>query len=476
METKANLIGGEWARTSGSRPNINPSNTNEIVGNYAEATAADVKDAAEAARNASASWAGAPLGDRARLLETVANQIDARRAELALLLSREEGKALRDATAEVVRSADIFRFYAGEVYRMSGDRVASVRRGVGVEVFNEPVGVVGLITPWNFPMVIPAWKIAPALAYGNTVLFKPSELVPACGWALAQIIKDAGAPAGVFNLLMGGGDVGKAILDVVDAVSFTGSVATGRAVAQQAVARMIPAQCELGGKNPLIIAADADLSVAVDCAVQGSYIQTGQRCTASSRLVVDRQIVADFTEALVERMKALVVGEGPSPETDIGPVADDRQFSKDLSYIDLAEREGARRLFGGEQLNRATPGYYLSPALFTDSTNAMRINREEVFGPIACIIPVRDYDEALQVANDTEFGLSAGIVTTSLKLAHHFKANIRSGIAMVNLPTAGVDFHVPLSGMKSSSYGQPELGAHAMRFYTKTRTAYTFPG
>lgn len=476
METKANFIGGTWAGSSSSRPNINPSNTNEIIGNYAEATVADVKDAAEAARNAFASWATAQLGTRARLLEAVANQIDARRAELAMLLSREEGKALRDATAEIVRSAEIFRFYAGEVYRMSGDRVASVRQGVSVEVLYEPVGVVGLITPWNFPMIIPAWKIAPALAYGNTVLFKPSELVPASGWALAEIIKEAGAPAGVFNLLMGGGDVGKAIVDVVDAVSFTGSVATGRAVAKQAAARMIPAQCELGGKNPLIIAADADLSVAVDCAVQGSYFQTGQRCTASSRLVVDRKVVDRFTDALVERLKTVVVGEGPSSATDIGPVADDRQFSKDLSYIALAEEEGARRVFGGEPLNRPTPGYYLSPALFTDSTNAMRINREEVFGPIACIIPVRDYEEALHVANDTEFGLSAGIVTTSLKFAHHFKTNIRSGIAMVNLPTAGVDFHVPLSGMKSSSYGQPEMGSQAMRFYTKARTAYTLPG
>ena len=473
---KANLIAGEWVRSDNARANINPSNTDDVVGHYADATTADVKAAAEAARVAAIAWADAPLGARATLLQKIADAIDARRIELALLLSREEGKALRDATAEIVRSAEIFRFYAGEVYRMSGDRVASVRQGVGVEVLHEPVGVVGLITPWNFPMVIPAWKIAPAMAYGNSVLFKPSELVPGTAWALTEIIHSAGAPAGLFNLLMGGGDVGKAIVDHADAVSFTGSVPTGRAVAQQAAGRMIPAQCELGGKNPLIVAADADLVVAADCAVQGSFFQTGQRCTASSRLIVDQDIVAQFTDALTERLKTLVIGEGPNLATDIGPVADDRQFSKDLSYIALAEKEGARRVFGGEQLNRNTPGYYLSPALFADTTNAMRINREEVFGPVACIIPVKGYEEALDVANDTDFGLSAGIVTTSLKLAHHFKAKIRSGIAMVNLPTAGVDFHVPLSGMKASSYGQPEMGSQAMRFYTKARTAYTFPG
>ena len=476
MNIKPNYIGGTWARAETARANINPSDTNDIVGHYADASAADVATAADAARMAVKLWAQAPLGARAGLLQKIADAIDARRADLALLLSREEGKALRDATAEIIRSAEIFRFYAGEVYRVSGERIASVRKGVEVEVLYEPVGIVGLITPWNFPMVIPAWKIAPALAYGNAVLFKPSELVPATAWALTEIIHDAGAPEGLFNLLMGGGDIGRAIVDHVDAVSFTGSVPTGRAVAQQAVGRMIPAQCELGGKNPLIVAADANLDVAVDCAIQGSFFQTGQRCTASSRLVVDQAIVGRFTDALLDRLKSIVVGAGPSVTTDIGPVADDRQFAKDLSYIDVAKAEGARHLFGGEQLNRSTPGYYLSPALFADTANSMRINREEVFGPIACIIPVRDYDEAMQVANDTDFGLSAGIVTTSLKLASDFKAKIRSGIAMVNLPTAGVDFHVPLSGMKASSYGQPEMGSQAMRFYTKARTAYTFAG
>ena len=476
MTMHPNLVAGTWVTSPTATANINPSNVDDIVGHYADATPDQVKQAAEAARRAATSWGRAPFAERANLLFAVATAIDARRGALALLLSREEGKALRDATGEVARAADIFRFYAGEVYRMGGDSIGSVRPGVSVNVIHEPVGVVGLITPWNFPMAIPAWKIAPALAYGNAVLYKPSELVPACAFALSEIIHEAGAPAGVFNLLMGGDEVGRMVVGVADAVSFTGSVATGVAVATQAARRMIPAQCELGGKNPLIVLADADLAVAVDCAVQGGFMQTGQRCTASSRLIVDQAIVEPFTAALKLRLSKLTIDEGASPSTDIGPVADLRQFEKDLGYIQIGKAEGARLAFGGEALQRTHKGFYLSPALFVETTNAMRINREEIFGPIAAIIPVRGYDEALDIANDTTFGLSSSIATTSLKFAEHFKTNTRSGVAMVNLPTAGIDFHVPLSGMRSSAYGQPEMGHHAMRFYTKVRTTYTFAG
>jgi len=476
MTVKPNLVGGDWVVGTSASRNINPSDITDIVGEFAEATIGQVKDALQAARSAAREWALAPLGMRAGVLFEIGNEIDRRRDELALLLSREEGKALRDSTAEVSRSAEIFRYFAGEVHRISGERMASIRPGVGIETINEPVGVVGLITPWNFPMAIPAWKIAPALAYGNAVLFKPSEVVPASAWALADIISRSGAPKGVFNLLMGGGKIGHAIVEQVDAVSFTGSVATGRAIAAQAAARMIPAQCELGGKNPLIVAADAELATAVDCAVQGAFFQTGQRCTASSRLVVDQSIVERFTRALLDRMQTLVIDEAISPATEIGPVADERQLNKDLGYIQIGEKNGARRAIGGEPLGRRHPGHYLAPALFVETTNDMQINREEIFGPIACIIPVRNYEEAITVANDTEFGLASSIVTTSLKLAQHFKANARSGITMVNLPTAGIDYHAPLSGMKSSSYGQPEMGRYTMRFYTKVRTCYTFPG
>lgn len=474
MSVHPNLVAGEWVAGGEGRPDINPSDVGDVVGVFADATLAQVSDAAAAAKAAGAAWALAAPGTRADLLRRIADEIERRSGELALILSREEGKALRDATFEVVRAAEIFRYYSGEVFRMAGERAPSLRPGVTIEVLYEPVGVVGLITPWNFPILIPAWKIAPALAYGNAVLFKPSELVPATAWALADIIDRAGCPKGLFSLLMGNGAVGRAIVENVDAVSFTGSVATGNAVAQLAASRMIPAQCELGGKNPLIIAADANLEIAVDCAIQGSFMQTGQRCTASSRLIVDVERIESFTEAMLKRMSKLVVDIGPHADTDIGPVVDDRQLAKDLSYIELAAGEGARLLAGGERLQRASSGYFLSPALFGETTNQMRINREEVFGPIACIIPVRGYEEALAVANDTEFGLSASIVTGSLKLAQHFKANARSGLTMVNLPTAGVEYHVPLSGLKSSSYGPAEMGHHAMRFYTKVRTAYTF--
>jgi alpha-ketoglutaric semialdehyde dehydrogenase len=476
MTVMPNLVAGDWVLGTSASLNINPSNTADVVGEYAEATLDQVKDAMQAARSAARQWALAPLGLRAGVLYEIGNEIDRRRGELALLLSREEGKALRDSTAEVSRSAEIFRYFAGEVHRISGECMASIRPGVGIETLNEPIGVVGLITPWNFPMAIPAWKIAPALAYGNAILFKPSEVVPASAWALAEIISRSGVPKGVFNLLMGGGKVGHAIVEQVDAVSFTGSVATGRAIAAQAAARMIPAQCELGGKNPLVVAADADLATAVDCAVQGAFFQTGQRCTASSRLIIELAIVDRFTRALLDRMRTLVIDEATNPSTDIGPVADDRQLTKDLEYIRIGEKSGAHRAIGGEPLSRRHPGHYLSPALFVDTANDMRINREEIFGPIACVIPVRDYEEAIAVANDTEFGLASSIVTTSLKLAQHFKANARSGITMVNLPTAGIDYHAPLSGLKSSSYGQPELGRYTMRFYTKVRTCYTFPG
>jgi len=476
MAVHGNLVAGSWVLGTSARKNVNPSNLTDIIGEYAEATPEQVREAGASAKVAAVEWSKSLPGVRAGLLQAVAVGIEQRRHELAHLVSREEGKALKDALSEVARSAEVFSFFAGEAFRMQGERVPSLRLGVTVEVVHEPVGVVGLITPWNFPLAIPAWKIGAALAYGNAVLFKPSEVVPASATALTEIIDRAGAPPGLFNLLMGAGDVGKAVVDIVDAVSFTGSVATGRAVVSQAAGRMIPVQCELGGKNPLVVLADADLATAVECAVQGAYFQTGQRCTASSRLIVDRDVIDPFARALVERMRELVVDEATNPATDIGPVVDERQLAKDLDYIRIAELDGGRRLLGGEPLNRRHPGHYLAPALFDDTTNSMRINREEVFGPVACIIPVVGYEEALTVANDTDFGLSAAIVTTSLKHAQHFKANVNSGLAMVNLPTAGIDFHVPLSGMKSSSYGQPEMGHHAMRFYTKVRTAYTFGG
>jgi aldehyde dehydrogenase (NAD+) len=361
---------------------------------------------------------------------------------------------------------------------MSGEKIASVRPGVEVEATREPLGVVSLITPWNFPIAIPAWKIAPALAYGNCVVFKPADLVPGTAFALAEIISGSGLPSGVFNLVMGrGAEIGEVLLTHTDvaAVSFTGSVATGRKVAQAATGATImkKVQLEMGGKNPLVVLDDADLNVAVGAAANGAFVMTGQRCTASSRLVVTQGIHDRFVEALTERMKAFVVDDALKAGTHIGPVVDQSQLDQDLRYIALGQDEGAKLHWGGERLNREKQGYYLQPALFTGVDNKMRIAREEIFGPVAAVIRVKDYDEALAVANDTDFGLSSGICTTSLKYASHFKRNSAAGMVMVNLPTAGVDYHVPFGGRKGSSYGPREQGRYAVEFYTSVKTSYT---
>ncbi len=376
----------------------------------------------------------------------------------------------------MARAGQIFDFFAGEALRIPGEKLASVRPNIDVELTREAVGVIGIIAPWNFPIAIPAWKIAPALAYGNCVLFKPADLVPASAHALSEIIVRAGVPKGVFNLLIGRGSVvGQRMLEHegIDAITFTGSVATGRKVAAACAERMRKFQLEMGGKNPLIILDDADLKTAVECAVNGAFFSTGQRCTASSRLIVTEGIYERFADAMIERMKGLVVDDALKAGTHVGPVVDQNQLDQDLSYVRIGRDEGAKLAAGGDRLQRATPGFYMSPALFVDADNAMRIAREEIFGPVTAMIPARDYEHALSLANDTEFGLCAGICTTSLKYASHFKRNIEAGMAMVNVPTAGVDYHVPFGGRKGSSFGAREQGRYAAEFYTIVKTAYT---
>ncbi|NIX75195.1 aldehyde dehydrogenase family protein [Microvirga terricola] len=480
-EMNRNYIGGSWVEASQAAPDINPSNTNDVVGMFARADAADAQAAIAAAYDAFPAWSRSSIQLRHDILKRIGDEIIARNDELGRLLSREEGKTLPEGVGEVVRAGQIFLFFAGECLRMAGDKLASVRPGVDVEITREPLGVIGLITPWNFPIAIPAWKIAPALAFGNTVVFKPAELVPGSAHALAEIIVRAGVPEGVFNLIMGRGSVvGDALLNSpkVAAISFTGSVATGRRVAAASVASdpMKKLQLEMGGKNPMVVLDDADLDVAVDCALNGAFFSTGQRCTASSRLIVTEGIHNRFVDALSARMRSLVVEDALKPGTQIGPVVDQNQLDQDLSYIRIGQDEGAKLVCGGELLNRETPGFYLAPALFTEVDNAMRIAREEIFGPVATVMRVRDYEAALAAANDTPFGLSSGICTTSLKHASHFKRNSEAGMVMVNLPTAGVDYHVPFGGRKGSSYGPREQGRYAAEFYTTVKTAYTFDG
>jgi acyl-CoA reductase-like NAD-dependent aldehyde dehydrogenase len=477
-QVHANLIAGEWIGSHEARPNRNPSNLDDVVGEYAQADKAQAEAAIAAAKSAFASWSNSSIQQRFDILDAVGSELLARREELGALLSREEGKTRPEGVGEVTRAGQIFKFFAGECVRLSGDKLPSVRPGLEVEVTRHPLGVIALITPWNFPIAIPAWKIAPALAYGNTVVFKPAELTPASSWALADILKRAGTPAGVFNLVMGRGSVvGETFVTSPDvtAISFTGSVPTGRSIAAKAIARMAKFQLEMGGKNPLIVVDDADLGVAVNVAAQGSYFSTGQRCTASSRLIVTEGIHDRFVAALTERLKQLKVDDALIPGTDLGPVVDQSQLDTDLKYIEIGKQEGARLAFGGDLVARATKGYYLSPALFVDAQPGMRIAREEIFGPVACVIRARDYEAALAIANDTEFGLSSGLVTTSLKLASHFKRHAQAGMVMVNAPTAGVDYHVPFGGTKGSSYGSREQGRYAVEFFTTVKTAYTAP-
>lgn len=470
-----NLINGQWVAGASYAPNINPSNLDDVIGDYAQADAAQLDAAVQAAQAAFPAWSTGNIQARADALDKIGTEILARREELGTLLAREEGKTRPEGIGEATRAGNIFKFFAGECLRLSGEILPSVRSGVSVEITREAVGVVGLITPWNFPIAIPAWKTAPALAYGNCVVLKPADLVPGCAWALAEIISRSGIPAGVFNLVMGRGSViGDPLVNHpgVSAISFTGSQAVGGRIAQLCAVHLKKVQMEMGGKNPQVILDDADLAQAVELSVQSAFFSTGQRCTASSRLIVTEGIYPRFLEAMKQRMAGLKVGDALTAGIDIGPVSSQAQLAQDLSYVDIGQAEGGVLVAGGQRLQCSTEGFYMAPALLSDTTSAMRINREEVFGPVASIIRVKGYEEALAEANNTPYGLSAGIATSSLKYATHFKRYSQAGMVMVNLPTAGVDYHVPFGGRKGSSYGSREQGRYAQEFFTTVKTAY----
>jgi len=475
MVAKLNFIAGAWMDGVAVTQDINPSDISDVVGEFTQASKDQTQEAIAAAKAASAGWGRSTPQQRADALEMIGTELLARKDEIGRLLARENGKPLANGIAETMRAAQIFKFFAQEALRIAGTQLASVRPNVDVTITREPVGVVGLICPWNFPIAIPAWKIAPALAYGNCVVFKPADLVPATAWALSEIISRSGLPKGVFNLVMGRGSVvGQAMLDSkdVNAISFTGSVGTGAKVAQACVTHGRKFQLEMGGKNPLVIMDDANLDAAVAGAVDGAFFQAGQRCTASSRLIVHAKVHDAFVEKTIEMLKGLKVDHALKDGTQIGPVIDEVQMKQDEDYIRIGREEGAELAWGGERLNRDTKGFYLSPALFVNTKNDMRINREEIFGPVASVIKVDSYDEALAVANDTPFGLSSGIYTQSLKAANDFRRNAQAGMVMVNLPTAGVDYHVPFGGRKGSSFGPREQGSFAAEFYTTVKTAY----
>jgi alpha-ketoglutaric semialdehyde dehydrogenase len=469
-----NLIAGEWVASDQEIWSTNPSNTADLLGPFAAAPVSGVRAAVAAARRAAIELANTTPQARADALERAAAEITRRRDELALLVAREVGKPLNDALGEVARAANIFRFYSGEALRLHGLWSQSVRPGVTVEVRPEPLGVVGVICPWNFPLAIPAWKIAPALAYGNAVVFKPSEQASACGWAITEILSRTDLPRGSLSLLMGAADVGSALsaASTLDAITFTGSRKVGCAVRSNATANGVRVQLEMGGKNALVVLKDADLDLAVRCAIDGAFYFAGQRCTASSRLVVEREIADDFVARLVRSLSELRIGSAAAADVKLGPVASKSQYEKSLRYIDIGKADGARIVYGGAPVAELAQGYFLQPTLFVDTTNDMRINREEIFGPVAAIILADSLDHALSVTNDSEFGLVAGIVTRSIAAAEHFRRTARVGMAMVNLPTAGVDYHVPFGGTKHSSFGPREQGQSAREFYTTTKTCY----
>ncbi|WP_114521735.1 aldehyde dehydrogenase family protein [Altererythrobacter sp. ZODW24] len=474
-QTLGHYIGGEFTSADGALASINPSNTADVVARFPDGGAGDVAKAVNAASEAFDGWASASPEVRSDLLEKIASAIFDRSAELGELLAREEGKTRAEGIGETLRAARIFRYFAGEALRRHGLTLDSTRPGLDVSTYREALGVVGLITPWNFPIAIPAWKAAPAMAFGNTVVLKPANVTPAVAHALTQVIHEAGVPAGVFNMVLGQGDVGRAIVDHADvaAISFTGSQSVGAQVGKNAMARQARVQMEMGGKNPLVVLADSDLDKAVAIAADGGFFQTGQRCTASSRVIVEDAIHDKFVEALAERSKSIKVGPALAEDTQVGPASSEAQFEQNLRYVGIARDEGGRVAAGGDKVELADPGFFMQPTVIADTNPDMRINNEEVFGPVVSTVRVENYDEALDVANRGDFGLSAGIVSNSAKHIRDFRKNIRAGMVMVNLPTAGVDYHVPFGGTRGSSYGPREQGFAAVEFYTQMKTVYT---
>lgn len=472
-------INGQWQSGQSEIENRNPSDLSDVIGYYAQASGEQLQSALDAARAALPIWWASGIQKRHDVLMAIGTELMARSAEIGEMVAREEGKPLAEGKGEVYRAGQFFTYYAAEVLRNQGDLAESVRLGIEIDVRREPVGVVAIVSPWNFPVATPAWKIAPALAFGNAIVWKPANVTPASAILLTEIIAKQDIPAGLFNLVMGSGrEVGQALVESpkVDAISFTGSVPVGRGIAAAAVVNMTKVQMEMGSKNPMIIMDDCDLDLAVAHASGAAFGGTGQKCTAASRLIVHEKIHDAFVEKLVAAAQAYKVGHALAEGTQIGPVVSESQLNQNLDYIALGQTEGAELLCGGQRLERDTQGYFMAPAVFAGTRNDMRINREEMFAPITCVIKAGGYAEALDIANDSEFGLTAGIMTTSLARANHFRANMRAGCVMVNLPTAGTDYHVPFGGRGASSFGSREQGRYAAEFYTTVKTAYVASG
>ena len=475
---ESNFIAGRWVEGTGSIKNINPSDTGDIISEYTSVTDDQFEQAVSSAVIAQKEWGEVGIEKKSQILIKIGDELIQRSKELGELLSREEGKPLAEGIGEVTRAGQQFQYYGSECLRLYGEKIPSTRPGFQVEISREPLGVIGIISPWNFPIAIPAWKAAPAMMCGNAVILKPASLTPASAIALTEIISKQDIPSGLFNLVLGSGsNIGKKIASHPDivAITFTGSVEVGKKLYQNSSPLLKKMQMEMGSKNPLIVMEDANLNTAITCAANGAYGGTGQKCTASSRLIVHEEIYAKFVEGLVENIKNLKVGHALDEGTQMGPASNESQYESNLSYIEIGKGE-AKLAYGGNPMNMRTPGYYLQPTLFVDGDNKSRINQEEMFGPIACVIPAKNLDHALEIANDTEFGLSSGIITQSLAKAEHFKQNIKTGVSTINLPTAGLDYHVPFGGRKASSFGPREQGTYAREFYSQVKTSYINSG
>jgi aldehyde dehydrogenase (NAD+) len=475
-----NLIGGKWSPASGgaTSPDRNPAHAGEVVAVFPSAGREDATRAAEAAARAFPGWARTPMPKRGEILLKAAALMEQRLDEIAEGLTREEGKTLVESKGETARGVSLLRYYAGEALQPTGEVYGSATPGTFLFAERVPLGPVALITPWNFPVAIPTWKVAPALAFGNTVVLKPAELTPLTAWHLADVLDKAGLPPGVLNLVIGrGSQVGQALVESphIKAISFTGSNAVGAKLAAQSAERGIKFQLEMGGKNPVIVLSDADLDKAVDLTIAGAMLSTGQKCTATSRVIVHRDVLDGFRDRLIAKAAALKVGDGMKSDTYMGPLVSADAEKTVLDYIEVGKREGARLLTGGNKLSGGDydQGYFVAPTVFDGVRSEMRIAQEEIFGPVVAVMEARDFDQA--VANDTRFGLSASVVTRDLGLALRFIREIDAGIVHVNSQTAGAEPQVPFGGFKSSSSGTREQGKAAREFFTQMKTVYLDP-
>ncbi len=478
-EVFRNYIGGQWIECKSKKafPNINPANTDEIVGNFQASGTEDAQAACEAAAKAQPAWAALPAPRRGEYLFKAAEILESRLAKLGEDMTREEGKTLPEAKGEVKRAINIFRYFGGEGARAFSYQIPSERENVFCYTLRKPLGVVALITPWNFPSAIPAWKMAPALVAGNTVVIKPASLAPLSAYRLVEALAEAGIPAGAINYIAGsGGSVGNPIVEypAVRAVSFTGSCEVGNTLYDRVVKRRIRVQLEMGGKNPTIVLKDADLDYAADILINGAFFSTGQKCTACSRAIIEKAVYEPLVEKLVAKTKKFKVGNPLEPGIDMGPAVDQSQLETDLNYIEIAKKEGAQLLCGGNRLTGGIydKGYFVAPTIFAGVTPEMRIAQEEVFGPVLALMVANDFDDALRLANCVRFGLSASIVSRDLTRVHQFINRIEAGLITVNLPTAGVEYQLPFGGTKESSFGMREQGPLALDFYTEARTVY----